>query len=151
MLATLTEVLKCEVEGVEGPNVESGHGTGKGQHDKEHEQSCQRVSEGSPKVYLGVSVWLCRLTDVLRRDEQVGDRVCQPKQEVSSSKPSDKNHGTAKGWLNDTVAHADDEQQEEGEGVASGIEDAHDDEQHPCAGICAVPIFLLYSQVSKRN
>ena len=36
VLTALAEVLECEIEGVEGPDVEGGHGTGERKHDEEH-------------------------------------------------------------------------------------------------------------------
>jgi hypothetical protein len=47
---------------------------------------------------------------------------------VRSSKPSDVDHCAAKGGLDNAIAHADDEEQEEGERVSGRIEDRNDDE-----------------------
>lgn len=47
---------------------------------------------------------------------------------MCSGKPSDVNHCAAKGRLDNTVSHANDEKQEEGEGVSSRVENSNDDE-----------------------
>jgi hypothetical protein len=65
------------------------------------------------------------LTDVLRRDDQIRDRVCQTEDEVRSSEPSNVDHGPSKSWLDDTITHANDKQEEERERVSSCVEDAH--------------------------
>ncbi len=56
---------------------------------------------------------------------------------------ADVDHRFAEGWLDDTVAHADDEEEEEGKGVTAGIEDGHDDKKHFCDDIGAVVVLVV--------
>lgn len=54
-----------------------------------------------------------RHTGGFRRHEKTGDGVDKAENEVSNGEPSDPDHGLAEGWLYYTVAHADDQEQEE--------------------------------------
>ena len=52
-------------------------------------------------------------------------------------------HGFAKGGLDDAVAHADDEEKEEREGVAAGVENGDDDEEDFGEGVGAVVVLII--------
>ena len=50
---------------------------------------------------------------------QACNGIYEAEDEVASSEPSDMNHGPSQGRFNNAIAHANDEQQEEGEGVST--------------------------------
>jgi hypothetical protein len=56
-----------------------------------------------------------RLTRVFRGDDKVGDGVGDAKHKVGDGEPPDVDHGAAERGLDHAVAHADDQEQEEGE------------------------------------
>lgn len=71
-----------------------------------------------------------RLTGAVRIDDQAGDGIYQPKDEVGYRQPSNPDHGPTKSRFHDTVAHAYDEKEEERERVAHSVEDGNHHEQN---------------------
>jgi hypothetical protein len=67
---------------------------------------------------------------------------------MNYGKPSDSDHSATERWLDNTITHAYDEQKEEGERVAEGIENAHQDYENLGSCIITVPVSEIWFWVS---
>ena len=92
VLLALAQVLKRKVERVKRPDVECCECACQGEDDEEDEGA-----------------------GVVGGDEETCDGVDDAKDEVRDGEPADVDHGAAERGLDDTVSHADDEEEEEGE------------------------------------
>ena len=83
------------------------------------------------------------LTGCVGRNVEAGDGVDDAEDKVRNGEPPDVDHRLAEGGLDDAVAHAHDEQQEEGEGVPGGVEHGDDDQEDlgPDVGPVVVHVF----------
>jgi hypothetical protein len=62
---------------------------------------------------------------------------------VGDGQDTDIDHGPAQRGLDHAVSHANDEQKEKGERIASRIQDSDDYHQHLCTDIQTVPILEI--------
>ena len=88
----LEQVFHCVVEAVERPDVKGRQGAGEREDDEEDEG-----------------------TSVVGGDGEGGDGVDDAEDEVGDCEEADVDHCFAEGRFDDAVAHADDEEEEEGE------------------------------------
>lgn len=128
MLLTLHEVLHGEVQRIQGPDVESGQRGGQWQNDEQNKRTC-----------------------VIRANSERCDGVDDAKNKVSDSQPANNGHGLAKGGFDNAVAHAYNEQQEEGERVAEGVQDSDDDHEHLGPNVVAVAVLVVVEAPSHEH
>jgi len=69
-------------------------------------------------------------TSVIWCHDQVGDGIEDAEDEVHNSEPAHVDHRLAKGVLDHTITHADNQEQEEGEGVAGSVKNAHNNKEY---------------------
>ena len=119
-LLPLQQVLRCEIEGVQSPDVESG------------QRSCQRKNNEQDE---GSCVVWC--------DCQAGHGVYDSKNEVAESEYSNIPHCLAETRLHDTVAHTDNKEEEEGKGVSSGVQDSDYYHQDLCTDIISMVVRVI--------
>ena len=62
---------------------------------------------------------------------------------MHNGEDADVDHGAAEGVLDNTVAHADYEKEEEGERVAACVENGDDDEEDLVDGVVAVAVLVV--------
>ncbi len=117
-LFPLPQILNRGLQRIKRPDIESGKCSGQWQDDEEDDWS-----------------------GALGGDGEGSDGVDQAEDKVGEGEPADPDHGFAKGGLDDAVAHADDEEEEEGEGVAGCVEHCNDD--HECLGASIAAIAVL--------
>lgn len=84
------------------------------------------------------------LTCTLRGDQKACDSIHKPEYEVSRSEPPYINHGAAQSGFDYSVTHADNEQQEEGEGIAGCIQYADYNEEDFGSHIRAFAVLIFY-------
>lgn len=105
-LAALREVLHGSTQGVESPDIEGGQRGSEGQNDKQDK-------------------W----AGVFRRNGEGDNGVDEAEDEVGDGESAHIDHSAAEAGPHDAIAHADNEEQEEGEGVARGRQHRHEAQQ----------------------
>jgi hypothetical protein len=68
---------------------------------------------------------------------------------VSSSQIANIDHGLAQGVLYNTITHADNEKEEEGERISSRIQDCNDDHQDFRTEIGASAIHVIFDSLAR--
>lgn len=86
VLLALHQILHCEVERIQGPDVESGQSRGQWQDDKKNEWS-----------------------GIVRANSEGCNGVDDTKDEVCNGQPANNSHRFSEGRLDNTVAHTNDE------------------------------------------
>lgn len=137
MLLALTQVLEGEVEGVQRPHVESSKCASKRKNDQEDEGSCY------PSKLVAFAKWASKLTSCVRGDQQTSNCVHKSEDKVGNRKPAHINHRPAQSRLDNSVAHAHDQKQEERERVAGSVEDGDNDKEHLRPNIGAVAVQVV--------
>ena len=62
---------------------------------------------------------------------------------MCNGQKADIDHCFAETWLDHAIAHADDQKEEEGERVPSGVQDGHKHHQSLIESIVAVPVLVV--------
>lgn len=70
---------------------------------------------------------------------------------MSHSQPTDDGHGLAERGLDDSIAHADDEQQEERKRVSERVEHSNDDHEHLGPNVVAVTVLVIVEAPSHEH
>ena len=83
------------------------------------------------------------LTGIFRGEQETRDGVHETKEKVGSGEPSHIDHRPAQRVLDHAVPHAHDEKQEEGEGVARSVENAHHNKQNLGAHVRAMSVLVV--------
>ena len=128
VLLALHEVLHCKVQRVQRPDVESSQGSRQRQDYKQNKRS-----------------------SIIRADGERRDSVYDTKNKVSHGQPAYDGHGLAERGFDDSIAHADDEQQEERERVAEGVQHSDDDHKHLGSNIVAMAILVVVKAPSHKH
>jgi hypothetical protein len=84
-------------------------------------------------------------TCCVRVDQETRDGVDEAKNEMRQGKISDISHGLAQRWPHDTIAHAHDEQQEEGKGVPESVKNGNNDQENLGPNIGAIAVEVVYA------
>lgn len=70
---------------------------------------------------------------------------------MSGSEPPHIDHGPSQRGLDHTVAHTDNEQQEEGEGVSGSVEDSYNGEEDLGSDVGTVAVLVIFANVNKES
>lgn len=116
-LFSLKKILHGSIESVQSPNVECCQGRSQWQYHQKYQR-----------------------TSVVGCDGQASNSVDDAKDKMTQSKYPDIPHKRAKTRFDDTVAHADDEKQEEGKGVTARVQNRDDNHEDLCTNIVAVNV-----------
>lgn len=120
LLSPLDQLLDGRVEGRQCPNVKCRQGTHQWEDDEEDERA-----------------------DRLRGDGHGGNRIDDTENKVCRREDPDIDHGLAQRWLDDTVSHADYQQEKEGEGIPSRIEDRHNHHENLIHRVITVSVLVV--------
>lgn len=120
VLLTLCEILDSVRQGVKSPHVETSKCSGKRQDHKENNGSC-----------------------VIRGDCQTRDGVNETKDEMGKCEPANVDHRLSKSRFDNSVAHADDQEQEERERVTACVQNCDDNHQHFRADVASIAVLVV--------
>lgn len=120
LLLPINEILHCRIERVQCPHVEG--------------RQCSREGKNDQKDKRSGAVW---------GDRKTSNRVDDSKDKVSNRQDADVYHRAAQRGFDHTVAHADNQQEEERECVATCIQNSHKDHQSLCHGVQTMSILII--------
>jgi len=104
-LLAFVKIFHGAIEGVERPDVEGCQSPCQWENDQEYERAWKDQTKSAKSEDL--------LTSILRSDSQARNGINQAKYKMCSCENPDFNHRFAEGVLDNTVAHANDEKEEE--------------------------------------
>lgn len=120
ILLSLCEIFNRVGQRVKSPHIKSSKRSGKRQNHKE---------DNGPRI--------------IRGDRQTGDGVNEPKDEVGKCKPANVDHRLPKSRFDNSIAHADNQKQEERERVTASVQNCDDNHQDLRADVASIAVLVI--------